>query len=370
VVHVPDEPHSALLQHLVQSVDDALDPGVVGSDPVAHQPVRRGQTFQQVDLHVQVGLGQDVGRVDPGWAGTHDGDTERSRGRHGVGCLFRRVSGGAVRRPRAMPSLRVPLPWAYPGAIRLSPRAPSCAAGAGTRVDSRLVTLPAPPPAADGELDRRGLAAGFGGYLWWGMLPLYFPLLAPAGPWEITAHRGVWSLLLCLLVLAMLGQLGTFWRLLRTTRVSARLGLAAVLLCANWVTFVLAVLTGHVVEASLGYYINPLVTAGMAVTILGERLRTAQWVAAGLGASGVVVIAIGNGTFPWISLVLAGSFGGYGLVKKQVGEKVPALPGLGVETLTLAPAAVVQIGRASCRERGWGSGGAGARRDRGRGSGS
>ncbi len=211
------------------------------------------------------------------------------------------------------------------------------------RVDSRLVTLPAPPSATGGEIDRRGLAAGFGGYLWWGMLPLYFPLLAPAGPWEITAHRVLWSLLLCLLVLAMLGQLGRFWRLLRTTRVSARLGLAAVLLSANWVTFVLAVLTGHVVEASLGYYINPLVTAGMAVTILGERLRTAQWVAAGLGATGVVVIAVGNGTFPWISLVLAGTFGGYGLVKKQVGEKVPALPGLGVETLTLAPAALVLL---------------------------
>jgi len=205
------------------------------------------------------------------------------------------------------------------------------------------VTLPAPPPAADGELDRRGLAAGFGGYLWWGMLPLYFPLLAPAGPWEITAHRVVWSLLLCLLVLALLGELGTFWRLLRTARVAGRLALAAVLLCANWVTFVLAVLTGHVVEASLGYYINPLVTVLMAVTILGERLRTAQWVAAGLGAAGVLVIAIGAGTFPWISLVLAGTFGGYGLVKKQVGAKVPALPGLAVETLTLAPAALVLL---------------------------
>lgn len=192
-------------------------------------------------------------------------------------------------------------------------------------------------------MDRRGLAAGFAGYLWWGTLPLYFPLLAPAGPWEITAHRVVWSLLLCLLVLALLGQLGVFWRLLRTVRISARLALAAFLLAGNWVTFVLAVTTGHVVDVALGYYINPLVTVLLAVLVLGERLRTAQWVAAALGATGVLVIAVGNGTFPWISLLLAGTFAGYGLVKKQVGAHVPALPGLGVETLALAPPALVLL---------------------------
>ena len=204
------------------------------------------------------------------------------------------------------------------------------------------MTASAPPPApsSGGDLDRRGLAAGFGGYLWWGLLPLYFPLLAPAGPFEITAHRVVWSLLLCLAVLAVLGRLGTFWRLLRTPAVLGRLALAAVLIATNWVTFVLAVLTGHVVDASLGYYINPLMTVLMAVAVLGERLRTAQWVAVALGAVGVLVIAIGHGTFPWISLALALTFGCYGLVKKQVGTQVPALPGLAVETLVLAPLAL------------------------------
>ena len=206
------------------------------------------------------------------------------------------------------------------------------------------MTAPAPPPpSTSGDLDRRGLAAGFGGYLWWGLLPLYFPLLVPAGPFEITAHRVVWSLLLCLGLLVALGQWGTFWRVLRTPRISARLALAAVLIAANWVTFVLAVLTGHVVDASLGYYINPLMTVLMAVAVLGERLRRAQWVAVALGAVGVLVIAVGHGTFPWISLVLALTFGCYGLVKKQVGAQVAALPGLAVETLVLAPPAVILL---------------------------
>lgn len=200
-----------------------------------------------------------------------------------------------------------------------------------------------PPPSTGGDLDRRGLAAGFGGYLWWGLLPLYFPLLVPAGPFEITAHRVVWSLVLCLALLAVLGQWGTFWRVLRTPRIFGRLALAAVLIAANWVTFVLAVLTGHVVDASLGYYINPLMTVLMAVAVLGERLRRAQWVAVALGAVGVLVIAVGHGTFPWISLVLALTFGCYGLVKKQVGAQVPALPGLAVETLVLAPLAFILL---------------------------
>ena len=204
-------------------------------------------------------------------------------------------------------------------------------------------SAPRPAPHSGGELDRRGLAAGFGGYLWWGLLPLYFPLLAPAGPFEITAHRVLWSLLLCLAVLVVLGQLGAFWRLLRTPKVFSRLALAAVLIATNWVTFVLAVLTGHVVDASLGYYINPLMTVLLAVAVLGERLRPAQWIAVALGGVGVLVIAVGHGTFPWISLVLALTFGCYGLVKKQVGPQVPALPGLAVETLVLAPPALILL---------------------------
>ncbi|SED59647.1 EamA family transporter RarD [Ruania alba] len=190
-------------------------------------------------------------------------------------------------------------------------------------------------------LDPRGLAAGFAGYAWFGLLPLYFPLLAPAGPLEIVAHRVVWSVVACLALLAVLGRLGAFTGLLRQPRITARLALAATLLCTNWIVYVFAVLTGHVVDGALGYYINPLVTVVLAVLVLGERLRPAQWVAVGFGGAGVLVIALGFGSFPWIAIVLALSFGGYGLVKKQVGARVPALPGLAVETLVLSPVALV-----------------------------
>ncbi|UFU02466.1 EamA family transporter RarD [Ruania suaedae] len=203
--------------------------------------------------------------------------------------------------------------------------------------------MPTPErPLTDaGALDPRGLAAGIAGYAWWGLLPLYFPLLAPASPLEITAHRIVWSLLACLALLALLGRLRQFTSLVRDRRLTARLALAATLLCVNWVVFVLAVVTGHVVDGALGYYINPLITVVLAVLVLGERLRPPQWVAVGFGAAGVLVIAIGYGSFPWISLVLALSFGGYGLVKKQVGARVPALPGLAVETMVLTPVALI-----------------------------
>ncbi|WP_159622885.1 EamA family transporter RarD [Ruania rhizosphaerae] len=201
--------------------------------------------------------------------------------------------------------------------------------------------MPTPERSPQPGLDPRGLAAGIAGYAWWGLLPLYFPLLAPAGPLEITAHRIVWSLLACVGLLAVLGRLHQLTALLRDRQVTARLALAATLLCANWVVFVLAVVTGHVVDGALGYYINPLITVVLAVVVLGERLRRAQWIAVTFGAAGVLVIAIGYGAFPWISLILALSFGGYGLVKKQVGARVPALPGLAVETMVLAPAAAL-----------------------------
>jgi chloramphenicol-sensitive protein RarD len=197
---------------------------------------------------------------------------------------------------------------------------------------------PTPEGVATSE-HRRGLIAGACGYFLWGVLPIYFSLLASAGALEITAHRVVWSMLLCLLLLAALGQWRTFTTLLRDRRVAGRLTLAAVLLAVNWITFLFGVLTDRVVDAALGYYVNPIITVLLAVLVLRERPRPAQWAAVGVAAAGVVVIAVGLGSFPWIATVLALTFAGYGLVKKTVGAKVPALPGLGVETLALtAPA--------------------------------
>ncbi|TDE88023.1 EamA family transporter RarD [Occultella glacieicola] len=198
------------------------------------------------------------------------------------------------------------------------------------------MSTPQPTPADGTPAEhRRGLLAGAGGYFLWGVLPLYFSLLGAAGALEITAHRVVWSMLLCLLLLAAGGQWRTFTALLRNRRVAGRLTLAAVLLAVNWITFLFGVLTGRVVDAALGYYVNPIITVLLAVLVLAERPRPAQWAAVGVAGIGVIVIAVGLGNFPWIAAVLALSFAGYGLVKKTVGAQVPALPGLGVETLAL-----------------------------------
>ncbi|MDM7854373.1 EamA family transporter RarD [Cellulomonas sp. MW4] len=187
---------------------------------------------------------------------------------------------------------------------------------------------------------RAGLAAGLGAFLIWGVLPLYFPLLEPAGPLEIIAHRVVWSLAFCLLLLVVTRTWGSFVAVLRRPRTVAVLGLAAVLLAVNWLVYVYGVLSDHVVDAALGYFVNPLVTVALAVLVLRERLRRVQWVALGFGAAAVVVITVGYGRLPWIALVLAASFGTYGLIKNRVGRAVPALPGFAVETVVLAPLAL------------------------------
>ena len=190
---------------------------------------------------------------------------------------------------------------------------------------------------------RAGLAAGVAAYALWGALPLYFPLLTPADPVEIIAHRVVWSLLFCLVLLLATRTWGAFVTILRDRRLLAHLTVAAVLLAVNWLVFVHGVTTGHVVDAALGYFINPLVTIALAVLVLKERLRAVQWVAVGFGAAAVVVITVGYGTLPWIALVLAASFGTYGLIKSRLGPRVGALPGLAAETAVLTPVAVVYL---------------------------
>lgn len=194
-----------------------------------------------------------------------------------------------------------------------------------------------PPPP---DLDRRGLAAGLGAYLLWGVLPVYFPLLQPAGPVEIIGHRVVWSLGFCLLLLAVTRSWASYRTALRTRSTVMTLGLAAALVAVNWTTYVYGVLSDQVVDTALGYFVNPLVTVLLAVFVLGERLRPAQWAAIGCGAAAVVVIAVGYGRMPWIALVLAFSFGLYGLIKNRVGRTVPAITGLAVETTLLFPLAI------------------------------
>jgi chloramphenicol-sensitive protein RarD len=183
---------------------------------------------------------------------------------------------------------------------------------------------------------RLGLAAGLGAYVLWGLFPLYWPLLEPAAPVEILSHRVAWSLVFVAALLAL--TQGVRWARGVGRREVALLGLAAALISVNWGVFIYAVNSEQVVEASLGYFINPLVTVALAVLVLRERLRPAQRVAVALAAVAVAVLTIDYGRLPWIALVLACSFALYGLVKKRAG--VDGLPSLGVETVLLVVPAV------------------------------
>ena len=183
---------------------------------------------------------------------------------------------------------------------------------------------------------------GLAAYGLWGVLPLYFVALAPASPTEILGWRIVLSLIFCVLLLAVAKQVHSAFSLLRSPRTALLTALAGVLILINWGIFVIATQTGHVVDAALGYFINPLVTAFLGVVILREKLRPAQWVALGVGTTAVVVLMVGYGQFPWIALGLACSFGFYGFVKKSLGQ-MPALTGLALETLWVTPIAVVML---------------------------
>ncbi|MEU2350764.1 EamA family transporter RarD [Modestobacter sp. NPDC049651] len=186
---------------------------------------------------------------------------------------------------------------------------------------------------------RAGVAAGLSAYVMWGVFPLYFPLLEPAGGLEIVAHRVAWSLLFIAALLSVRRGWGQVRAVLRDGRSMLVLAAAAVLIAVNWSVYVIAVNSGHVVEASLGYFINPLVSVVLGVAVFRERLRVLQWVAVGVAAVAVVVLTVDYGHPPWIALSLAASFGLYGLMKKLV--RVEAAPGLFVETAVVVVPAVV-----------------------------
>ncbi|MDQ0992411.1 EamA family transporter RarD [Streptomyces sp. V3I7] len=166
---------------------------------------------------------------------------------------------------------------------------------------------------------RTGLLNGFAAYGMWGLVPLFWPLLKPAGAMEILAHRMVWSLVFVAAALVVARRWAWAGQLLRQPRRLALIAVAAAVITVNWGVYIWAVNAGHVVEASLGYFINPLVTIALGVLVLKERLRPAQWAAVGIGGAAVLVLAVGYGQPPWISLCLAFSFAAYGLVKKKVG---------------------------------------------------
>lgn len=189
---------------------------------------------------------------------------------------------------------------------------------------------------------RRGTAYGAAAYTLWGAFPLYWPLLEPAGAVEILAHRILWSCLtlgLLLLVWRRTPQLVAIWR---DRRVLAILAAAAAAITVNWGTFIYGVNSGRVVETSLGYFINPLVTVLMGVLVLGERLRPLQWAAMGLAGAAVVVLAVDYGRPPLVALTLALSFACYGLAKKKAGAE--PLESLATETVLIVPFAAAYVG--------------------------
>ncbi|MGY5318992.1 EamA family transporter RarD [Neomicrococcus lactis] len=198
-----------------------------------------------------------------------------------------------------------------------------------------------PTPAPQSEAG--GALAGLGAYFLWGLLPLYFALLAPATPLEIVASRIVWSLIFCLILVFALKEWGTLKRVLSTKRSILLLALAACLIATNWLVYTFSVLNGQTVSAALGYFINPLVSTFLGVVFLKERLRPLQWIAVGFGILAVVVLTVGYGSLPIISLVLAFSFGLYGLVKNRLGHSITTTTGLTVETMALVPFSVAYL---------------------------
>jgi chloramphenicol-sensitive protein RarD len=189
------------------------------------------------------------------------------------------------------------------------------------------------------EVDRRGLGLGVGAHAIWGLFPAFWPLLDPAPPLEVLAHRILWTAVLMAGVLSLLRG----WGSLRTLGLRGWLAVAAAaaFITVNWGMFIYGVAIDHVVEIALGYYMSPLVSVLLGVAVLRERLRVTQWVALGVATTAVVVLSIENGAPPWLGLVLAASFGIYGLLKKTV--PLPATASLTAEGLVLGPFALAAV---------------------------
>ena len=187
---------------------------------------------------------------------------------------------------------------------------------------------------------QKGLLSGAAAYGLWGLLPAYFVLLDPSGPVEIVAWRIFLSLLFCLAILLVLRRVKRAFGLLKNGQTVLWSLAAAGLILVNWSFYVYASLNQLIVEAALGYFINPLVTVGLGVILLKETLRPAQWAALGLALVAVVVLAVGYGQVPVIALILAFSFGFYGYVKNRLGPGVKSIDSLSLETMWLTPLAI------------------------------
>jgi chloramphenicol-sensitive protein RarD len=195
-------------------------------------------------------------------------------------------------------------------------------------------------PANQHDEYRRGILYGVLAYGSWGVLPIFFRALEPAGPLEILAQRILWSCVFCTVIWLWKRELAWLWKLARNPRKVIILAVAAYILALNWGVYIYAVSIGNVLESSLGYFINPLMLVLVGVLVLGERMNPLQWSAIALGALAVLVISIDYGRLPWIALTLAISFTAYGYIKKRIGANIGALETMTVESLLLLPFAV------------------------------
>ncbi len=182
---------------------------------------------------------------------------------------------------------------------------------------------------------KTGLIFGVSAYVLWGLFPLYWPLLEPSGALEIVGHRAVWSLVFCVIALTVTKAIKPALATMRRPKVFVKLLAATALISINWIVYIWATNNGHVVEASLGYYINPIIMIAIGIILLKEKMRKLQWTSVSIAAFGVLVLTIDYGRLPWVALALALSWGTYGFIKKQLG--LGALEGLGIETAISAP---------------------------------
>jgi chloramphenicol-sensitive protein RarD len=179
--------------------------------------------------------------------------------------------------------------------------------------------------------EKLGLVYGLGAYVLWGLFPLYWPLLKPATSPEIVSHRAVWTMVFCFIILAITKSLKSTLATFKRPKVAAKLFTASILVSINWLIYIWATNNGHVVEASLGYYINPLIAIAFGIILLKERMRPLQWVSVSVATIGVLVLTIDYGRLPWVAFGVALSWGTYGLIKKQL--NLGAVEGLAIETL-------------------------------------
>ena len=190
---------------------------------------------------------------------------------------------------------------------------------------------------------QRGVAAALLAYLMWGLFPIYFAALAPSNAIEILAHRIVWTLVTCAIVLVWRRDRAWIGPLVRNRVMAARIAVAALVIAVNWGVYVWSVRIGRTTDAALGYFLNPLVTVALGVIVLRERLRPLQWMAVGIGVVAALYLTVAAGGVPWIALVLAVTFATYGLLKKQVGGTLGPWQSLAGETAVLSPLALAAI---------------------------